>query len=1260
MSKSSKRVLFSAASALAVATMMGPASYAQEAEAAPSDDQKTLDTIVVTGIAASISQSVADKRNASQIVDTINAEDIGKSTDQNIAEALNRVSGVSLSTVDGEGALISIRGASPEQTVVTLNGSTLGSTGFGQAVDLSSYSADILSKVEVVKAPSADDEEGSLGGLVNLITRKPLEIDENVRTFSVQGRYAELVDDADYKLSGTVSQKFFDDKFGIILSVVDETQSQRRDQIQFNSYDTFRSFHAEDTNGNVYTSPSYAASDAAIYGIAPRAISFGVFEGTRDRQAIDGSVQWQITDKTDVTGNFSFGRQEVDNTFDSHTIRSNDQIRNPNFAPIDALHPINLPFTRDFRDADGNLVLDANGDPQSTTLFFPNHVDPSNWQIVNTETRTWERVLKRFDTGDVNAGVNRWTNDNTTGSIEINHEFTDKLRLKVGVSHQKAEQIPDQQLAVNLQAAREQPEYGIFNVSPDVLQPIGFDCLGGSCQGVTGTAFIDLGTAIDGAPDGGALAAQGIFGVLQGAFPNETNVGDHTITIRGDDNVRVTGVNPDDILAKSVGNASQTVRAVEDEQNVAFFDVDYDLDRFGLTTIEFGAKYTERSKFVDNQNGLVTNLNAAATVINPATGTPVLVSNALDQTPVLPFAKVVNPDGLFDGLDAGAPTIGDGFVSIQAEELFNLITSDEGTAFDIDDSETRSAEFTNQAAYLKTNFSFMDDRITGDIGVRYVKTEVETAGSGGLRTFSESFGRNQRIWDLRVLRGLMDTSLPACPDIWTAEPAATFDPTVHWAQGDIYRFSRVDGTGVDTNGTLTDTDDVRIPDQGPCHETALVNGIDFLQNGVINGVGARVALRRHNNTFFTNNDFFTFSEDNPNGGFVSINSGGSNNTIHTVPAEGAHEYEVWLPNLNLNYEINDEFTARFAASKTMTRPNIDSLRPGFSISETGWGDPQTRLNNVQLFNTNLNPLESINIDVSLEWYFQKDALLSVGLFYKDITDLEESEEQNVFLSDVRTAVQNGESVDASNLILSGDQITLDNCYAEILGEWQIEYNRAFVEQMLFGNDPSALCAQFRASQVRNAAGAEIQGAEIQYVQNFSNLPGIWGGLGISANYTYQDSSFEAEVSDLAPGAVLPSFQIDRTPEHSYNVTGYWQQDGHQVRLAYGGASDVLLQRAFQKGSLWEEGRETLDFSAAYQLSDNFSLTFDASNLLDQSYRTYFTSRTIALPEDPTGGVGAALVDYDEGNPLDGDAYKGRTVTEYNTGRIFRLGLRAEF
>lgn len=1218
-----KKFLLSATSAFAI-LMSGQFATAQD-----SSQDEPVDEVIATGIRASVAQSLDDKRTAQQIVDTINSEDIGKSTDQNIAEALNRVSGVSITVVDGEGSQISIRGASPEQTIVTLNGAALGTTGFSQAVDLSQYSADILSKVEVIKTPSADDEEGSLGGLVNLITRKPLELNKNVRSFTAQGRWNTQSGGSvtnrplsveDYKLSGTVSQKFFDDKFGIIISGVDETNSIRRDSVDYREWDGFRSFNAQDQNGNVYDSQSY--TDPAIWGIAPRQIAYGVLEGQRDRQALDFAAQWQPTDTTSVTGNLSFARQEIDNKTDEVTLRFNDQQREPNFGP----------------------ATDVNGDP----LIYPQSAvpiptgaapfqDPSDWQIVDTDTRTWSRILRRFDSGDVNAGSNRFTNENLTASLDFEQELFGDLTVNFGGSYQKAEDIPDQQVFVNLQSARENPFYLRYNIAPGDLEPHGFDCRTGVCQPLTGTTPISLGSII-GQPSAAQIAdlqANGTLGTIG-----------QPILTRADDNVSVTGFNPDDILAKSVGSVSQTIRAVEDTNEVLYFDADYDLDKFGITAFEFGGKYTKREKLVDNQSGQVNNRNAAATVVNPLTGLPVLVSNSLDQTPILPFARNVNPDGFLNGIGLSGNNISDGFTSVDPVALFELIRSDEGVAIDINDAESRTASFENIALYAKTNFEFLDQRLTGDIGLRWVQTEVATTGSAGINAFNEAFGRNQRIYDLRNLRSLMDASQPACP-------AIPFDPNGEVAFGDAARYARVDGLGVDTQGTATFNDDTPLANSLPCHEPFLLDASGLQANG-----GFIVDLRRYNNIFWTNNDIFT-------GGFTTTDpaglqlAGGTNNTIRTFDTTGAHKYDVFLPNINLNYALNDEMIVRLAASRTMTRPEIDLLRPGFNVSETGWGDPATRLNSINLFNTQLEPLTSRNFDASFEWYFDEDALLSVGFFNKKIKNLVEQEQQVIYLRDIKTEVQNGQEVSTEGLILDESSISIDNCYAEILGEWQYGYNPTFVEGMLFSDDPNFLCAQFQATQARNAAGASINGVELQYSQNYTFLPGFWSGLGLTANYTYQDSSFDADESSLVAGAALDRFQIDNTPEHSYNITAFWEQDGHQLRLAYGGSSDVLIQRNFQRGALWQDGRETLDFSAAYKVNGNLTFTFDAQNILDQPIRTYFTSRNVLLPENATDG-GTALVAYNEGNPISGDAYQGRTVFEYNTGTNLRLAARLTF
>ena len=1221
MSRISKSKLLSAASAVTIGAFAASTGQAQEAEAAAGED--VLEEIVVTGIRYSLATSISDKRNADQIVDTITAEDIGRSTDQNIAEALNRISGVSITEQSGEGAFVSIRGASPDQTVVTLNGTTLGTTEFSQAVNLSSFSSDILAKIEVIKTPSADDEEGSLGGLVNLVTRRPLDLVDDVRTFTAQGRSNEQYGrdkefdsplPEDFKISATVSEKFFDDRFGVILSAVDEKNPLRQDFADGRNFRAAPSFNAQDLDGNVYQSNGY--SEPALWGIAALQTHYGVREGQRDRQAVDLAAQWQATDTTSITANLNIGRQQIENTMHEVTVRNNEQTRDPNFNTVGAPYQGGVGFT--------------NGTP---TPFQ----DPSDWMILDPDTRTWVKTLRRFSTSDVNTSSDIYENENSMASLEFEQNLFDRLTLNFGGSVQKSEQIPDQRVFVNLQSARENGAVLRFLVPPEQLEPAGFDCLSGACVPVTGQSPISLGAIID-PPSPADIAYYQANGI--------TGTAGQPIILRGDDNISLTGNNPDDILAHSVGFVNQTLTAVEDSNEVLFLDGDLEFERFGINSIEFGAKYTGREKFVDNQSGNVVNRDAGATVVNPVTGEPVLVATAIDRTPVLPFALRIEPNRFLSGIGLSGNNISDGFSSVDPVAIFDLIAADEGIAISIDNKETRSAAFENLALYFKANFSFMDDRLTGNAGLRWVETEVETAGFSGIGAFNESFGRNQRIYDLRNLRSLMDASQPACPAI----PWQEGDEV---AYGDAARYARIDGLGIDTNGTATFNDDTPLPDSRPCHEPFLLDVANLRALG-----GFSQVLRRYNNIFWTNNDIFSGGYQTTDPAGLNLASG-TDNTNRSFSTAGSHKYDALLPSVNLNYLLNDEMILRFAASQTMTRPPIDFIRPGFSIGEAGWGNPATRVNGITLFNTELDPLTSVNLDFSFEWYFADDALLSVGLFRKDIEDLIEFETQRVYLRDVKTEVQNGEDVSADGLLLDESSITIDNCYAEILGEWQYGYNPTYVENMLFSDDPEFLCAQFQGSQPRNAEGAEITGVELQYAQNYTFLPGYLGGLGLSANYTYQDSSFAQDVSDLVAGRALPRFQIDRTPEHSYNVTGYWQQGGHQLRLTYGGATDVLLQRSFGLGAWWQDGRETLDFSAAYQVNDNILITLDATNLLDESYRTYFTSRFLRLPESATGG-GTALVPFDEGNPLTGDAYQGRTVSEYNVGRFYRLAVRVNF
>lgn len=144
-------------------------------------DADPANTIVVTGIRQSIESSIDDKRLATEIKDSITAEDIGQLANDNVAEALQRIPGVEVNrSNDGEGKQVQIRGLSENN--VTINGATATGTGDvdlsngnDRSVNFQDIPAELFSGVEILKGATADKIEGSLGGTINLQTRAPLK-----------------------------------------------------------------------------------------------------------------------------------------------------------------------------------------------------------------------------------------------------------------------------------------------------------------------------------------------------------------------------------------------------------------------------------------------------------------------------------------------------------------------------------------------------------------------------------------------------------------------------------------------------------------------------------------------------------------------------------------------------------------------------------------------------------------------------------------------------------------------------------------------------------------------------------------------------------------------------------------------------------------------------------------------------------------------------------------------------------------------------
>ncbi|TVZ39780.1 TonB-dependent receptor [Alteromonadaceae bacterium 2753L.S.0a.02] len=186
------------------------------ANAQVDENNQPLEEVVVTGIRASLEQAMDIKRQANGVVDAISAEDIGKFPDTNLAESLQRITGVSISRSGGEGSQITVRGLGPQFNLVTLNGRSMPNANTGRGFNFETLAAELVSAVEVTKTNPAGLQSGGIGATVNVKTARPLEIGDKI-----MGSAKALTDlDADSTTPAVSAlySKNFNDKFGVLVA----------------------------------------------------------------------------------------------------------------------------------------------------------------------------------------------------------------------------------------------------------------------------------------------------------------------------------------------------------------------------------------------------------------------------------------------------------------------------------------------------------------------------------------------------------------------------------------------------------------------------------------------------------------------------------------------------------------------------------------------------------------------------------------------------------------------------------------------------------------------------------------------------------------------------------------------------------------------------------------------------------------------------------------------------------------------------------
>lgn len=193
--------------------------------------EPVLEEVVITGIRGSMKRAMDVKRDSSGVVDAIAFEDIGKFPDLNVAESLQRISGVSIDRAGGEGQQVTVRGLGPQFNTVLVNGRQIATDSGGREFNFDVLAADQITGANVHKSSVAYLQEGGIGATINVTTARPMDNPGFQLAGSVKGMYETLSEETSPSASLLISNTFADDTFGVLLAVSHQERDVQLNQI---------------------------------------------------------------------------------------------------------------------------------------------------------------------------------------------------------------------------------------------------------------------------------------------------------------------------------------------------------------------------------------------------------------------------------------------------------------------------------------------------------------------------------------------------------------------------------------------------------------------------------------------------------------------------------------------------------------------------------------------------------------------------------------------------------------------------------------------------------------------------------------------------------------------------------------------------------------------------------------------------------------------------------------------------------------------
>ena len=310
--------------AASLSVILGTAALPGIAQENTGEAKADVEVIQVKGIRSSLIKSMDVKRESIGVVDAITAEDIGKFPDSNLAESLQRITGVSIDRKNGEGFQITVRGFGPEFNQVTLNGRTMPAAQLNEAGDLvtsrsfdmSNIASEGVSGVTVYKSGQANITSGGIGATVDLQTRKPMQekgFHYTVGAKAVHDTTNRIGDDVTPELSGFAS--WSNDKWGVSITASHQDRDSGRSGAFTNGWN--------DTSGP-WSGPGFipnGVTDDVVIENAPAigtqtnftpGLRYNHFDFQRTRQNAQMTLQFRPTDRLEAVLDYTYANQEVE------------------------------------------------------------------------------------------------------------------------------------------------------------------------------------------------------------------------------------------------------------------------------------------------------------------------------------------------------------------------------------------------------------------------------------------------------------------------------------------------------------------------------------------------------------------------------------------------------------------------------------------------------------------------------------------------------------------------------------------------------------------------------------------------------------------------------------------------------------------------------------------------------------------------------------------------------------------------------------